>query len=665
MIGQRRAFEVPHFDALVAHLDTFAPHQRRALAARCDADSETSEAIARRWCVAPETLRDSVRACMTSAHLRTLIEDLVLDHDLPVGVAWAGRKSLRQLVDLGLLPPDAGRGEERAAQLPGVVAAILAPLVSGVRPSLPILLGRMEHEGVTHLADLYGIPAGPHMLLILEIIDYFLTPGIGEAILAELPEPDWLGGALMAIELGGMCYWQEVFGAELDDPLTPHDDDGGKVVPLMREVDRRQERDIAQTLMELGVVFRLEGDDLEYPMLAVPEELWHAIWSIGRNWLMDWVANSFATLEEGAIKRPFDFPRDDTLLERLKWLGCEVAQREISVPLPEAEAEHLASISALTTRQCRQAVSLGVEIGVFEHDRRGVLSTDAEQLATLDAPHQSFARRMLRKWTMGLIGSSSERFVSQAIGLDEQWRGQVLGMELELLDDRLPAWLFHEGVDSQVTGAGYLRSLEVSTPQLLTFELGMVGSYLCCLKILWLDILSLLDDRRWYSLGAIQELLQLSAGLTLFSHLAHVLEHPSLTHYLPVQRASFLTDPVHTSAFDRWAEAIIHEVLEPLGVAHLDEELVWLDTRPMRIANPLGMFDEQRVVVIREILNDPEFAFTIPNGSGNGLRSITTIPDPEEGAIALEAPMASILDAVDGRRIVRYDGSQIFTAPTS
>lgn len=659
IMGQRKAWESASFTALVEHFNAFSAKARRELAQRYGAQDEAARALALWVCLNPDTLRDAATRELSSTQARTLLEDLVLDHDLPVRVDWAERKLVKKMALLGLLPPTRGRlmmGMGSEVVLPGALAAIMASAVENVRPSLPILLGKLERAPLMELARAHGVDEGPEIAVILELRDHFAQEETLEGIVDALPEPEWLGGALMAIELGGMCYWQEVFGTGVEDA-------GQKIVPLMRDFERRQEQDIAQTLLGWGVIFKFEAPQSEYEMLAVPEELWKPMWSMGRGWLMEWVTHTFAALQENGARRlrtalPGDVQTD------LKWLCCERSLHPFPFPLPP-------EVHARLQETAPSGLSLDVLAGFA--DELGVFDVPADELPEdlvgfLDSGRTSFARDFMLEWCLGGVGSESEAFIPAAIGLDEGWREQVSELDLEEALPFLPAWLEHEGIDAQMTGTGYLRALSASTPELLMLELGLVNSYIWSFKILWLDVLSMLEDGRWYPMSLLQELLQLCAALTLFNHLSHVLEQPGLSHYVPVQRASFLSDPAHVQAFNAWCEAIVEQVMVPLGVAQREDHLVMLATRSLRVESPEGMPDELRVESMRELFGEDELDFDLSRThEGARLFSVAAVHDTEQTPqgewVSLGQPLLGVLAQLKGRRIVKYEDAKILVAP--
>lgn len=659
MIGQRKAWESQGFRDLVNHFARFDKAERGDLARLYNAANPEPETLALELCRAPEALVDALPGALRSARTRSLLEDVVLEHDLVVRVEWADKLAVRALSKIGVLARVDESALSRQVSAPGVIAAILSSQVKGVRPSLFMLLGREPEERVASIAARYGVARGPVMAMILELTEHFRSDEMIDSMLANVAEPDWLGGALMATELGGMCYWQEVFGTGIASDEVAGGQ-GAKILPLMRDVDRRSESSIADTLCDMGLIFKLDEIGAEHPMLAVPEELWHNLWSLGRTWLIDWVSFSFDGVVDGMLSRPLE-QEIDGLQRRLKWLCCEAQNGRIKLPMNELNVAPLIDVSALPMDVCLGGMAMGIELGVLAPDGDERLVVDPARVSVLDEPKAAFARQSLLSWCMGGFGQGADRWLAQAIGLDDPWRLQVLDSMLELLDGHVPAWLLHEGIDSQLTGMGYLRTLDTSTHELLTLEVGMVNSYICGAKLLWIDLVSMLEDGRWYSIAALDELMQLVAALTLFNHLAHVLEHPGMSHYLPVQRASFLTDPHHVSAFGGWIRAVFEEVFSPLGVARVDGDRVWLSTKWMRIPSPEGLEVELREAALREIFGDDELAFSA-SSHVSPLRAVRAVPAPDAGALSLDESVEFLLEQTLGKRIETYDGKSLVLA---
>ncbi len=646
------------FDALVRHFEAFpAPHRRR-LAALYQSPSLDPTGLATQWCMNPEAVVSSLSRELRGAQSWAAVEELVTDHDMPVSLVWLDLRARRKLLQVGILRPDVNI-HEAPHTMPSAMACALAEHVRATRPSLPLLLGRMAREPLEQLARTHQLTIGPGLITPLAIMEYMSAPDAVELLLAKLEEPDWISGALVVLELGGMCFWQEVFGA---DPSLPAPELSEKVVPLMRQRDREVEVDIAHALMGVGLLFQVPDEHAEHALLAVPEELWEGLWGLGRGWLMDWANEAFTTLRDGGAHKPSE-PTCE-LQPRLKWLACELSRR----PLP---AEPEAAIAALVARAeppgepVQVSLELGAELGLFQADRRGALKLRKGGLALLELPRGLFMRRVLAEWCVGKIGRSADEPLARALGVDESWRQQVLEM-LSARHDELPRWLLGEGIPTEMTGSGYLRALEQSPADLLIMELGLSSSYIWTAKLLWLDLLSLLEPHAWYSKGMLADLLQIVAACAMFDHLSHVLEQPGMASYLPVQRASYLNDGFHVAAFDEWVDAILDGLLLPLGLAVLDEpgERVLLDTRHLRTLTPQGLPEDHRARLVQDVVQDEQLDFKAPSLSPvSVLRAVPDEAPLDPDALALSEPIATLLEATRARRITRYDGGAIYLAP--
>lgn len=648
-----------HFQALVEHLEQFDAGRLERLSALYGAPEASAQAIAVRWCTHPEVVHDVIDSKLRTTSARALLEDLVLDHDLSIRTDWADRRAAKQLAELGLLTPD----WELMASVPGALAAILAPRVSGMRATLPILLGRASEEEVMRLAARHGVQGQARIPTILALSELFTLPETLEQMLGALPEAEWLGGALMVLELGGTCYWQEVFGDTLDEDGTPSRDP--KVVPLMRVHERALERDIAQCLMEIGLVFRVDEPEQEQPMVVVPEELWSSLWELGRSWLLDWDANAFEILMDSGARYSGRAAHDD-LLTRLKWFACEIVQRPV---LASPSGELPAQLGALTSRSevplddLDVTLELARELEIIDV-RQDRWLLDAQGMEHLELSRPAFTRHVLHAWCWSEAGRRADAQLGQAVGLDEAWRAQCLEVMRHQIHISLPHWLHVEGLEPELTGTGYLRALEAATPDIVRVEYELTRSGIGGLKLLWLDLLSALPSDQWYPLAALSELLQLSCAVVFFNHLVHLLEQPNTPHYMPVQRASFLTDPAHTSSFEQWCLGIVCDLLQPLGVALWDEadERVWLDTRHLRLPNPPGIPEEIRVVLPCEVLGIEPEAFPIPAATTSGFQPKLALANTAEaGRLDLNLSLKQILDQLGDRPILRYDGRYLYT----
>src|SRR5690606_18303008 len=95
-------------------------------------------------------------------------------------------------------------------------------------------------------------------------------------------------------------------------------------VPLMRNHERAEQREVAALLLNLGVFFKLEDEEVEYTLVGVPEELWRGLWAMGWGWLIEWTRLTLGHLAELAVRRFREAPIWSTQAV-MKWLAVEVA----------------------------------------------------------------------------------------------------------------------------------------------------------------------------------------------------------------------------------------------------------------------------------------------------------------------------------------------------
>ncbi|MFU8807016.1 MAG: hypothetical protein ACNA8W_24625, partial [Bradymonadaceae bacterium] len=544
------------------------------------------------------------------------------------------------------------------AWLPAAMAVLLAPKLRGTRPSLPLLLGKESPERIAELAATYGIDErGSRVEIVLGLTEKLCEPGIIDTILELLPDPEWIAAGLMILELGGLCYWQEIFGYDLEETASPD----RKVIPLMRSHERTEEQAIAKTLLDLGIIFRAEDENSPYPLVAVPEELWASLWQLGRDWLMEWTTSAYYSLGEQGVGRG----REDDGLDlqsTFKWLILEADKAPLEVPGPEpseASFAHLRDVAGQTDEFLRLAVDIGLEMQVLM-TKGSALVAGPEHKVLLDLPRPAFIRQVLYEWCTGFAASHADAHLAQAVGLDDTWRRRMLGV-LEERVEFVPTWMRYEGVPSHTTGAGVLRAAESGNDELLLLEMGFVMGFVWMIKLVWLDLLSMLEGGRWYPVGAITEMFQMVSCLGLFSQLVHLLDHPHLSLYLPVQRASFFTDAFHSTHFRTWTGELINDLLVPLGVASLSEdgEMVWLETRHLRIQSPPGWPDDQRVALLAELFGQDEVDFRIPNGRA-GLLQVASDVSIVDGRLSLDGPIDELRQSLAGHKVKRFDGKHIF-----
>ncbi len=592
--------------------------------AKSDLPADIVAAIAQR----PDRLLKQVRQSFTAPIELQAINEFVLDHDMPFEIDGIPPSVLKKLGEFGLVNRAA---EEDAVAMPAAIASVLSPMVKGIKSSMPTLLGTCTAGEVTAMGARFGISRDTKLETILAISEFFLMPDILESVAERLPDFEYLGGALVAIELGGGCFWQEVFGMDEDDTSS-------NVVPLMRQSERRMEADIAENLRELGVVFRVDAEP--FAMLIVPEELWKPLWELGRSWLSEWCCNSFDLLVDSAVGRLGAATSNLSLRHALKIVAL----------WPEQTVEELGqlddSVHWVATKE------LATELSVAAEHERG----PADGL--LDASRPEFTRSVLSEWVLGYLGRSADAQLAQAFSLDDTWRLRTLQV-LTIHNEFAPLWMHGEGVDMETTGGGVLRDPTQGSDDLVLLEAEILFDLVASAKLLFLDMLSLLKPGYWYPKDVVSEFMQMVVSWLTFDRVAQVLSNPGAGIYLPIQRASLISDPMLTEGFDAWLQDVFENFLAPLEVATVDGELVRLETELLRLPNPPGLEDDVRAEVLREILNDPQFEFPMPKAA-SGFRALPK-EDSNPNRLILDTPIVQLREQASGRSLIAIDGDALVT----
>lgn len=641
------------FEGLVEHFAAIPDARLEMICQEWGLEDAHPEALARCWCRRPDDVLESLQS--VSKRGRTALLDLVYDHDMEVDISWLGQGVRRELADLGILIHGGVHlpGEDTAS-VPGAIAAIVAPMLDRVRPSLPILFGRQDFEQLEVMANAWDVSTeGSRVELTIRCADQMYRPEALDDIIDRLGSPDWLGAAMVVLEFGGLCFWQEVFGFGADD-----DDGEDNVVPLMRQQERQEEERIAERLQELGVLVRFQEPGSDWASVAVPEVLWGGIWALGRRWLLQWLDQSYRALEDQAVGR--SRPRDQATLQTVgTWLVCRTQSGRLAVDEEgEPDQESLDDLEALcntATPKWRNHLELLMELSVLRRDHTGWVLPGPESSKLLDLPASEFKRNVMYEWTSGFVGRTADRHLPEAIGLDDSWRTSASEL-LRAQHEFIPVWMEHEGVAPQQTGAGCLREEHDNPPEHISTELGLLNGYVWGMKLLWLDLLSMLPDGRWYPRGLLVELMQMSASVSLFSQVGFLLENPGAWYYLPVQRTSYLTGPVHTEAFENWIDDLVEGLLQPLGAARVepDDDLVEIQTEVLRVESPPGWPEEQRTMLLQELFGDDLDSFEIPSGGRRDLQAVSQPAEPVDGKLDLSLPLSELVDALKDREITGF-----------
>ncbi len=658
---------VNHFGVLVEYLSEYPQDQRESLAERYGAEGEDPARIARRWCREPEAFVATVEEKIGGTLAEEALRELVYEHDMPLDLDWMGASAEQRLIEVGLLNEFATSPfREWEVEFPGALAAMLAGFLEDTRPSLAILLGQSDRERLDGLAREYDLAeTGSRIEVILRLMDHFAAPNTIEEILGRISDPDWLGSAIMVLELGGVCYWQEVFGYEFGGEPEAGE---GEVVPLMREEERYQERRMAETLVEIGLLHRFEAVETDHAMVAVPEELWHELWNVGRGWLLEWTRRSFRDLRDRGTSGggTSDAPH---LQSVGKWLVCEAATGELTLEDGRPNADVLDRLTRRAGRpdwDLESYMELLFELSILRRGVDGFITLGAEYQKLLDMDRKAFVRDVLYEWCGGFVGGGFDERLPKAFGLDERWREQAVEI-LRARREFIPQWMEFEGVDQERTGAGCLREATDDNPELVARELSILNGYVLSAKMVWLDLLTLLSRNRRYPLQGIVELEQMNASVCLFSQLGRLLEDPREYFYLPVQRASFLTDPFHTSEFEGWIGDVVDRLFEPLGVGSRDEESVLLTDVEFRIDSPPGWSLRDREQLVGEVVERDDFEFPGTRGDRRPLEAVEAPSESDRGGfprrVELDAPIDDILEAAHGRGVEAFEGDAVVFEP--
>lgn len=741
MIGQRPAWQSIYFQDLVRHFELFPLAERERLARLYLSDRETPEALAMQLCLYPERLQELFSRHPISQQAMDLLGGLAIEHDLPVHVHGAqgeNMDALRELRDLGLLVWDAkalkpvGRSHMRRIGLskplqvtfPGAFVLALPEVFEPSRPSLFLLSSLLSGDEVRELGARHDIAAGSRVVVLMELAEKFKSEGFVEGLIDRFEEPDTIGLAITALELGGMCYWQDIFGFDGEEgppPSPAHvrgepdaiglvteeaDEEEGKVakiLPLVKDDMMRLQQSASRVLQDYGIIYKFDVEEYQYAMLAVPEELWMNLWTLARNWILGWIDHTFQDLDETALSQSQLEPEFDrrTPQRTEEWIRLMVAVlADHHDPAHEQSSTlSIAQIAAaidelgvsLPAEHVETLTLLGAHLGIFvvEQDGEQVrLGEDAASL--LEQRSVELVQKMLRLWSMGRSTFTLERHVGLATGLDESWRQVASKIVTSVLEEQatpsaeLPFWMAHPGVEHELTGMGYLRDIDHIVEEMVCAEFSIANSVINTTKLLWFDLLHLLDEERWYAISALADLLQFVLAVSLFQHLAHLFDHPELSQYVPLQRPDYLTLPMHVDGLHAWTTTIFEELLEPLGLAMVHGERVRLRTRHLEIEGPDDFDHALREQFLENVFRQREDAphlsvqrvstknssnaspFRVLRSSDAPALSVVSShsdgeqSDQEDGEqtvsfALMSASISELVKALEGGRIVRYD----------
>jgi len=624
----------------VEQLGDFTADHRQSLGRLYGISDATPEGLAQGILKDPERLIEVVQQEVVDSPSWGLLQDLVFDHNMLVPIPRGSKKAAKQLSKLGLISV---QGDE--CFMTGVVASMLAPLVPGTPSSCIVLLGMTSSEQLERMARWWKVKPKHRMAMVLELAELMTRPGIGDSLIDLLPDPEYLSPAMLAVELGGVCFWQEVFGFESDSETG--------VLPLIRRDDLAMEKEMSSTLRDVGIVFKIhEGPQ---SMLVVPEEYWPALWEVGCTWLRLWISESLETLHDQMVRRLDERP--DELQPVLKWILCEVEGRSWAWPGDRTSLLlHLSSIGGRTPSFWGSRLDLGIELGVFATKSNRLIVEDTQDL---DANRGVFVRNVLGDWCLGEVAAHTETHVGKALGLDEVWRREVLKV-LKKSGESVPSWLHSEGVESLLTGSGFLKDSLDTPKEVLMAEFVLAHDIMYSIRQGWLDLLSVMSPTYWYAKEHVLELFGMVACFELFSHVSHAIDGSGMAFYIPFQRSSLLMEPVHLESFRLWLDDTIEGFLIPLGVATQspDGESIWFDTSALRVPTLSWMDEGKRIERVEQMFAGKKIEFSIPAEPEFRLHRV---PELEDHELGLEVPVHVMRSWLRKREIIRFDGRRIYT----
>ncbi len=619
-----------YMDEVETHFESFDENARTALQNLYGARSNSPQSLGAALCTTPHTLFGNLEE-MFSLQGWELASELALEHGVDIDIAWATKEARESLKLVGFISPDARPGE---ANLPAIFAAIIAKKLNHPPTTLITLLGGEEDTRILELANWYGVGDKNAMLSLLNLSEFFSTLEGAEAIAARLGNLEFLGAAFMIIELGGICFWREIFS---NDAAEKTDD---KIVEFVSNEDKVFEQAMTETLMHAGVLFRVENDPMA--LAVVPEELWNGLWSLGNEWIQEWSRTSFFDLQSNSspmqtASESLDFQ------STLKWIALELSKNEgldvsdLESKLPEPLQQYFSKY-----------LTFADKVRVFKTPERTALNESF--LPTLDLQPDLFSTEMLNEWVCGFVeigDVEDDVSFSTMMGLDETWREYAHDF-LKEMNDFVPPWILKSGVPTNETGHGYLRDEELGDEE-IQLEVTIVNRIFQRSKLLLLDLMSLLKRDVWYSSSSLSEVFQMCCSASIFSHLSAVLNDPSLRLYIPLYRASFVGGELESGrAFDKYISNVIRDLFHPLGIVEISDTCFKLKSRPLVISS-LVFSDEERRQTIDEIFEGEfEFSLVPPKPKPNFFQV-------SEG-LSITKPLAVLFAESEGSKIASFNG---------
>ena len=627
--------EPDFFEQLVEQFSSYPAQKRMDVARRYGAVEYTPLELAKFFVAHLDLVREVVEREIHDSDEWDLVYNMIYDHSMVVKLPTHVRKLAKNLEALGLVTLKGGD-----CTMAGAIAAILAPFFPGTPNSGIVLLGTLSSERLEELARYWEVKSGSYLETIIGVANSMVSEGALDRILGELHDPEYLSAPLMALEFGGLCFWQEVFGFEAEE--------NSQVVPMMRRGDLELEIDMASELQKCGLIFKVgEGP---HSMLVVPEEFWEPLWELGLEWLSAWMRDTIEAVHDSMQRLPAHEPPVDPQ----GWIRTAllVLNERKSVDGGELVVS-LTKVSEFDEDWWSKRIRLLVGLTSLG-DWTGPLKVNKECKELANVSRSQFYCRVLDLWCSGERVNVGEKHFARAMGLDESWR-QVFGQRFGF--DAAAIWMLTEGVEPELTGAGFLKDPLDTPDELLNSEYLIAKSIVAMARQGFLDLLSREQGGYWYPVDAMVEVYQMVTSYVIFVTLGVALDGTGSALYIPFQRPSLMNEAGHTDAYRAWFADVLELVFVPLGLAVLsdDREWVWFDTQHM-ITSTLEWEDEEsRIDRIRKMtLADgfyPRIAVADP--------ALHKVPVGDQSSIGADAKLSTILNWVQGQRVKSYDGRVI------
>ena len=647
---------------LDSHFAHFDEDSREALKVLYSAKTNACEDLSLALCENAHTIREAFFAS-TDQDSWALAAELTLEHGVEVDIGWSTREAQETLQKWGCIPPR-GRSQSGQTNLPGAFAALFtAPQQFG--STLITLLGIHDPEKVESLCQRYRQPSPNTMLGLLNLSEYFTDFEAASDIIDAFGESGFLGAPFMIIEMGGVCFWQEIFGSK----------DTQNIVGMMSKEEKNFESSMIAALMEAGLLFEKETEGV--PLAIVPEELWNGLWSIAIEWIYEWVRTAFEDLEVN-IQQSATQEKALDLQATIKWLALENTWNHLEEKLPEELRDQLPNclylascLGAFTEDSARykEGDSQGKKIvgrdplwspegPLFNGEPRvttkGYQRLNAAFQSTLDLEPAVFRREILNEWVCGFVSMNQDKTsFSKLLGLDEGWRQRMLE-DRKASQRFVPPWMTQVGVPAVMTGHGYLRDRRFGDEE-LELEVELVNRIFQLSKLMLLDLMSLLKTDTWFSVASLSELFQMCCSASIFSHLPNVLDDPSLGLYIPLYRANFVGGEMESARdFGEYIVCVFTDLFRPLGFLSVNETAFCLHRKIPRIQSLL-VTEEERALLFAEIFED-RFSFSLSESKDS-----PTFFALSEG-VNIGQSMNVLRTALTHEKILSFDGRFLILA---